>query len=234
MTSDGSFSMFPHAVATAVEYDIPACGCCSTTTRSGSSGTCSASTWTSARSARASASSRPASSGTRTSPRWRRRWARSRTRSTSPATSPALRGGARLRPARGARREGQPRHGRAADRHLAVPADRAGGANLRTSGWWSPDGAPYPFTAIVGQERLKQALLLNAVNPAVGGVLVRRAERDREVDGGAGARELLPEIEVVAGCPFGCDPAAPACADCRARAAAGERLPATPPPAARS
>ena len=54
VTSDGSFMMFPGAIATAVEHDIPAVWVCSTTTRSASSATSSGSTWTTARSGRAS------------------------------------------------------------------------------------------------------------------------------------------------------------------------------------
>lgn len=84
----------------------------------------------------------------------------------------------------------------------------------------------FPFTAIVGQERLKRALLLNAVNPAVGGVLVEGPAGTGKSTAVRGLAELLPEVEVVAGCHFGCDPARPECAQCRERAAAGEELPA--------
>jgi Mg-chelatase subunit ChlI len=74
----------------------------------------------------------------------------------------------------------------------------------------------YPFTAIVGQERLKQALLLNAVNPAIGGLLVRGPSGTAKSTAVRGLAELLPEIEVVADCPYACDPASP-CAACRKR-----------------
>ena len=75
----------------------------------------------------------------------------------------------------------------------------------------------FPFTAIVEQERLKRALLLNAVNPAVGGVLVKGPSGTGKSTAVRGLAELLPEIEVVADCPFSCDPARPACESCRAR-----------------
>jgi Mg-chelatase subunit ChlI len=74
----------------------------------------------------------------------------------------------------------------------------------------------FPFTAVVGQERLKRALLLNAVNPAVGGVLVKGASGTGKSTAVRGLAELLPEIDVVADCPYSCDPAAP-CEACRAR-----------------
>jgi Mg-chelatase subunit ChlI len=81
----------------------------------------------------------------------------------------------------------------------------------------------YPFTAIVEQERLTTALLLNAVNPAVGGVLVSGPSGTGKSTAVRGLAALLPEIEVVADCPFGCDPARP-CALCAERRARGERL----------
>lgn len=82
----------------------------------------------------------------------------------------------------------------------------------------------YPFTAIVDQERLKQALLVNAVNPAVGGVLVEGPSGTGKSTAVRGLAELLPEIEVVADCPFSCAPDDP-CPMCRERVARGERLP---------
>jgi Mg-chelatase subunit ChlI len=59
----------------------------------------------------------------------------------------------------------------------------------------------------------------------VGGVLVRGPSGTGKSTAVRGLSELLPEIGVVAGCAFGCDPARPACASCRARVAAGEELP---------
>lgn len=85
---------------------------------------------------------------------------------------------------------------------------------------------PYPFTAIVDQERLKRALLVNAVNPAVGGVLVEGPSGTGKSTAVRGLAELLPEIEVVADCPFACSPDEP-CPRCRERVARGERLVAT-------
>ena len=81
----------------------------------------------------------------------------------------------------------------------------------------------FPFAAIVEQERLKRALLSNAVNPAVGGVLVNGPSGTGKSTAVRGLAELLPEIEVVADCPFSCSPRDP-CAACSARKAAGAEL----------
>lgn len=85
----------------------------------------------------------------------------------------------------------------------------------------------YPFTAIVGQETLKTALVLNAVNPEIGGVLIRGPSGTAKSTAVRGLAALLPPIEVVADCPFQCDPRDPQaqCAACRERVARGESLP---------
>ncbi|MEU4093120.1 putative cobaltochelatase [Streptomyces sp. NPDC026673] len=74
---------------------------------------------------------------------------------------------------------------------------------------------PYPFTAIVGMADLRLALLLNAVSPAVGGVLVRGEKGTAKSTAVRALSALLPPVDVVPGCRFGCDPAAPdpACPD---------------------
>ncbi|MEV6595066.1 putative cobaltochelatase [Streptomyces acidicola] len=74
---------------------------------------------------------------------------------------------------------------------------------------------PFPFTAVVGQDDLRLALLLNAVSPAVGGVLVRGEKGTAKSTAVRALSALLPEVDVVAGCRFSCDPAAPdpACPD---------------------
>lgn len=85
----------------------------------------------------------------------------------------------------------------------------------------------YPFTAIVGQERMKRALVLNAVNPSIGGVLIRGERGTAKSTAARALAALLPEIEVVADCRFGCDPHYPErlCDECRERVARGEELP---------
>ena len=83
----------------------------------------------------------------------------------------------------------------------------------------------YPFTAIVGQERMKLALLLNAVHPALGGVLIRGEQGTAKSTAVRGLAALLPEIEAVQGCAYGCDPAEPEpCEECAAHRAAGEAV----------
>ncbi|MGW2224918.1 putative cobaltochelatase [Streptomyces formicae] len=74
---------------------------------------------------------------------------------------------------------------------------------------------PYPFTALVGQDDLRLALLLNAVSPAVGGVLVRGEKGTAKSTAVRALSALLPEVPVVAGCRFSCDPSAadPNCPD---------------------
>ena len=86
---------------------------------------------------------------------------------------------------------------------------------------------PYPFTAIVGQERMKRALILNAISSGIGGVLIRGERGTAKSTAARALAALLPEIEVVADCPFSCDPNGvdTLCDNCRARLARGEELP---------
>ncbi|MGP9021540.1 putative cobaltochelatase [Streptomyces sp. BR1] len=74
---------------------------------------------------------------------------------------------------------------------------------------------PYPFSAIVGQDDLRLGLLLNAVSPAVGGVLVRGEKGTAKSTAVRALSALLPEVDVIAGCRFSCDPVSPdpACPD---------------------
>ncbi|WP_371479044.1 putative cobaltochelatase [Kitasatospora sp. NBC_00315] len=67
----------------------------------------------------------------------------------------------------------------------------------------------YPFTAIVGMADLRLGLLLNAVSPAVGGVLVRGEKGTAKSTMVRALAGLLPSIATVAGCRFACDPADP-------------------------
>ena len=75
----------------------------------------------------------------------------------------------------------------------------------------APDQARpvFPFTAIVGQEEMKLALILNVIDPKIGGVMIMG---DRGTGKSTTVRalvDLLPEIEVVADDPFNSDPADP-------------------------
>lgn len=75
----------------------------------------------------------------------------------------------------------------------------------------------YPFAAIVGQEQLKLALILNAVNPAVGGVLIRGEKGTAKSTAVRALAALLPKIRIVKGCAYACDPDQPQhlCDQCR-------------------
>ena len=93
---------------------------------------------------------------------------------------------------------------------------------------------PFPFTAVVGQDDLRLALLLNAVSPAVGGVLVRGEKGTAKSTAVRALSALLPEVAVVPGCRFSCDPAAPdpSCPDGPHEPGAGTRRPGLPTPSA--
>jgi magnesium chelatase subunit D len=72
-----------------------------------------------------------------------------------------------------------------------------------------PGSGGYPFAGIVGMADLKLALLLNAVSPGIGGVLVRGEKGTAKSTVVRGLAALLPPVPVVAGCRYSCDPAAP-------------------------
>ena len=67
---------------------------------------------------------------------------------------------------------------------------------------------PFPFAAIVGQDEMKQALLIAAVDQSVGGVLVFGDRGTGKSTAIRALAALLPKMKVVAGCRYGCDPAA--------------------------
>ncbi|HVK22340.1 MAG TPA: ATP-binding protein, partial [Actinokineospora sp.] len=69
--------------------------------------------------------------------------------------------------------------------------------------------AGYPFSAVVGHDDLRLALLLNAVHPGIGGVLVRGEKGTAKSTIVRALAALLPDIATVHGCRFSCDPAAP-------------------------
>lgn len=77
----------------------------------------------------------------------------------------------------------------------------------------------FPFTALVGQEEMKLALVLNAINPRIGGVLLRGEKGTAKSTAVRALAELLPDIEVVQGCRFSCDPVSTDtwCSECCAK-----------------
>ncbi|MBN1495151.1 MAG: hypothetical protein JXA07_00170, partial [Spirochaetes bacterium] len=86
----------------------------------------------------------------------------------------------------------------------------------------------YPFSAIVGQDQLKLALLVNAIVPRGMGVLIRGQKGTAKSTAVRALAGVLPQIRRVAGCPFNCDPASPdhlLCDTCRSKNNRGMPLP---------
>ncbi|MEU4482145.1 VWA domain-containing protein [Micromonospora sp. NPDC023966] len=67
----------------------------------------------------------------------------------------------------------------------------------------------YPFSAVLGMDEMRLALLLNAVSPAIGGVLVRGEKGTAKSTAVRALAGLLPPVDRVAACRFACDPAVP-------------------------
>ncbi len=85
----------------------------------------------------------------------------------------------------------------------------------------------FPFSAIVGQDRMLRALILNAVDTRIGGVLIRGERGTAKSTASRALAALLPSVKVVKDCRFGCNPDNPStwCTECQERASAGEELP---------
>src|SRR5436190_838551 len=84
---------------------------------------------------------------------------------------------------------------------------------------------PYPFSAIVGQDEMKLALILSVVDPKIGGVLIMGHRGTGKSTAVRALADLLPEISVVDGCAYGCDPHddRSLCDDCTAKTGGHER-----------
>ncbi len=82
----------------------------------------------------------------------------------------------------------------------------------------------FPFSAIVGQDEMKLALLIGAVDPRIGGVLVFGDRGTGKSTAVRALAALLPKMQAAVDCRYGCDPGADIdglCAECRARRANG-------------
>ena len=74
----------------------------------------------------------------------------------------------------------------------------------------------YPFAAIVAQEEMKLSLILNAIDPTIGGVMIMGHRGTGKSTAVRALADLLPPIQKVKDCLYGCDPA-DAVADQRSR-----------------
>lgn len=85
----------------------------------------------------------------------------------------------------------------------------------------------FPFTAMVGQEILKKALLINAIDPSIGGVLIKGDKGTGKSTFVRSLSYLLPNIEIVEGCSFNCHPSdlKLMCQSCQAKYEKGYKLP---------
>jgi magnesium chelatase subunit I len=81
----------------------------------------------------------------------------------------------------------------------------------------------YPFSAIVGQDEMKLAILIAAVDPTIGGVLIFGDRGSGKSTAVRALASLLPKMAAVVGCRYGCDPAddSTLCDECRVRKATG-------------
>ena len=83
----------------------------------------------------------------------------------------------------------------------------------------------FPFTAILGQEKMKMGLILNVIDPQIGGVLLTGHQGTGKSTAVRSLVEVMPQIEVNKGCAFSCDPnsdAADLCEDCQTKKESGK------------
>ena len=87
----------------------------------------------------------------------------------------------------------------------------------------------FPFAAIVGQDQMKRALLLNVIDPGIGGVLIKGEKGTAKSTTVRALEQVLPPRTVIKGCPFGCDPARPEryCPYCAEKYGPGKEAPET-------
>ena len=72
-----------------------------------------------------------------------------------------------------------------------------------------PHSEVFPFSALVGQEKMKLALILNVIDPTIDGVLIRGEKGTAKSTAVRALAQLLPEIPVVSDCPYRCHPTRP-------------------------
>lgn len=108
------------------------------------------------------------------------------------------------------------------------PKSKSAVKSERATGRSSSGRVVYPFTAMVGQEEMKLALLMSAIDPNIGGVIIMGHRGTGKSTGVRGLADLLPQIKKVRGCSYGCDPDRlnELCQDCADRLSRDGRLPA--------
>ena len=84
----------------------------------------------------------------------------------------------------------------------------------------------FPFTEVVGQENMKKALLLNVIDPSIGGVLIKGEKGTAKSTTVRSMNDVLPHRTVVKGCPFKCEFGIPEryCPYCRDKMEKGVKL----------
>jgi len=87
--------------------------------------------------------------------------------------------------------------------------------------------ALFPFTAIIKLDKLKLAMIINAINPGIGGLLIRGPKGSGKTTAVRALRDVLPNIEVTKDCPFNCNPHDPSylCKNCSQAFLKSQKLP---------
>ncbi|MDW8002671.1 MAG: ATP-binding protein [Deltaproteobacteria bacterium] len=82
----------------------------------------------------------------------------------------------------------------------------------------------FPFTAIVDQEEMKLGLILNVIDPTIGGVLIMGEKGTAKSTAVRALADLLPHLDSIKGCPFGCAPEGPFCNYCAEKVKDGQSI----------
>jgi magnesium chelatase subunit D len=90
-----------------------------------------------------------------------------------------------------------------------------------------PKRVVFPFSAVVALNKLKLAVLINAINPKIGGMLIRGPKGSGKTTVVRGLTDILPNVKVVKGCPFNCNPFDPSnmCPKCSEHYKGERKLP---------
>jgi magnesium chelatase subunit I len=86
-------------------------------------------------------------------------------------------------------------------------------------------GMSFPFAAIVGQEEMKTGLILNVIDPSIGGLLIMGEKGTAKSTAVRALASLLPHYSAIKDCRFHCEPGGTLCAECAGRYAPGMQMP---------